>query len=364
MNILFYGPFNYRSKDNESLMLKFRELGHKVYFLSIDEGYLIKDFLEKSGVECYTNKVDATGWTCIWKQFLYLRSFINRHKIDVVFSHLETANFIAVLTRYFVKARIVIVRHHVDEMKLAGADKSFTYRFAYKNAKHIIAVSEKAKQFMVDEEGLNADKISVINLSYDFNLFEKPDETVVQQLKERYPGKLLLLTACRLVKDKRPELSVSLAAELKEKGIPVMMLILGKGPMEDPLKEEVSARNLQDVCEVVGFRENILDYIAASDVLVHPSVLDSSSVIVKEAGLLNKTVIVCNGVGDFDTYIQTGKNGFLVGKETFVEETAKIIDTLVADRELLAATGSGLNADIHRLFDVNKNIAEYNQFLH
>jgi glycosyltransferase involved in cell wall biosynthesis len=52
--------------------------------------------------------------------------------------------------------------------------------------------------------------------------------------------------------------------------------------------------------------------LSAADLIVHPSITEASSSLIKEAGLVNKPVIVCSGVGDFDQYIEHDKNGYLI----------------------------------------------------
>jgi len=46
----------------------------------------------------------------------------------------------------------------------------------------------------------------------------------------------------------------------------------------------------------MGFEKNIFDFIEYSDVLLHPSVSESSSLILKEFGFRKRPVIVCRDV--------------------------------------------------------------------
>ena len=93
-----------------------------------------------------------------------------------------------------------------------------------------------------------------------------------------------------------------------------------------------------------------------SDFIIHPSISESSSIVVKEAGLVNRPCIVCRGVGDFDEYMVHEKNGFLVNQETFVTDTFNIIKSNHQDRLLLNKIGENLNKDVHRLFEVSRII--------
>ena len=107
-----------------------------------------------------------------------------------------------------------------------------------------------------------------------------------------------------------------------------------------------------------GFVSNVLEYIAAGDFFLHPSLLDSSCVAVKEAGLVSKPVIVCKGIGDFEDYIINGKNGFAVNQESFSEEATDIIVKHQKEAEYLKVVGMNLKRDVLGLFSI-ENILPY-----
>jgi glycosyltransferase involved in cell wall biosynthesis len=107
-----------------------------------------------------------------------------------------------------------------------------------------------------------------------------------------------------------------------------------------------------------GFVSNILDYMTAGDFFLHPSLLDSSCVAVKEAGLVRKPVIVCKNIGDFEDYIVFGKNGFTVSQETFSVEAAAIIIKHRNNTAYLKEVGMNLRNDVVRLFSI-ENVLPY-----
>jgi glycosyltransferase involved in cell wall biosynthesis len=362
MNILFFGPFNYRSRDNESLMLKFRDMGHNVFFLTTAAGDLIIPFLEENGIACFKTDITAGGKLGLLKNISKLAGFIRRHKIDLVFSHLETANFIAVLAQYLVRTRVVIVRHHSDLMRLTGADKALSYRLTYRLAREIIAVSGHARQFMMDEEHVAADKIFVINLAYNFDLFDKPVPAAVTKIRKGCKG-LLVLTAGRLVPNKRINLSVNICKRANEESFGFNLIIVGAGPLEQELREQIMAGKLEDICTYAGFRKNIMDYLEACDILLHPSDSESSSVIIKEAGVRRKVIIACKGVGDCDEYIVNGENGYLLDVHNFEAEALEVIRELSNNEPLRRSIGDNLYNTIRERFDIENVIKDYQRFL-
>jgi L-malate glycosyltransferase len=360
-NILFYAPFNQRSRDTESLMLAFRKQGHNVICLSQQEGYLINDFLNANGVTAVSYVIPGprSGWWYYCRHLFFFIRFCWKHDIDVVYSHLEPANFVASIGQFFIRGRTYLCRHHVDEGKLYKFDKDIYYNLTYFFARRIIVVSKRAKEYMIGHEGIPEKKILHINLAYDFNLYEKVDSTQVKQIREKYRADLLLLTACRLTKYKRPQLAIQLVKELRDRGHDVKLVMLGKGEMLEGLHQMIAELGLEGRIFLEGYVSNVLEYMNAADYFIHPSVLDSSCVSVKEAGLVELPSIVCKGIGDFEDYIVDGENGFLVDAEEFVERSVDVISRYSTQKLLLEKIGENLKKSVLELFSVDKVVARY-----
>lgn len=359
--ILFYTPFNHRSRDTESLMLAFNHQGFKVISLTQQEGFLFSDFLTSHGIETYSEIVSGqrSGWLYYFKHLLIFVRFCWKHDIDIVYSHLEPANFVASVGQFFVRANIYITRHHIDEGSLYKFDKSVSYRLTYHLAKKIIVVSRHAKQYMIEKERIPAHKIVPINLGYNFSLYAPPDILEIDRIKHEYPCEVLLVAALRLTEFKRPDVCIETLKQLLKLGINAKLLILGSGEMKGTLQSMIDENGLEGKAFLLGFVSNPLDYISSADFLIHPSILESSCVVVKEAGLVSTPVIVCSGIGDFDEYIEHGKNGFLVDQYKFAMEAASVIRLNKDNRNLLTEMGEKLFNDVHRLFDINNVVHAY-----
>jgi glycosyltransferase involved in cell wall biosynthesis len=343
-------------------MLAFQNQGHRVISLSQQEGYLINDFFSTKGIEThsYTPKGYRSGWWYSFKHLIYFIQFCWKHRIDVVYSHLEPANFVASMGQYFVRAKTYICRHHIDEGMLYNFDKDLSYRITYLLARKIIVVSNHARNYMIDCEGIAPTKILHINLAYDFNLYNWPDEKKVQAIRRHFKAAILLLSACRLTAFKRPDIAIHTLKRLIEQGLDVRLILLGQGEMGEHLKRLIADLGLQDQVFMPGYVNNVIDYMAAADFFIHPSLLDSSCVTVKEAGLAELPVVVCRGIGDFDDFLINSQNGFLVDKEKFVEETAEIISSTYKNKERLRAIGSNLKKSVLERFSVKNVIDDYN----
>ena len=358
--ILFYSPFNQRSRDTESLMLAFHKQGHRIISLSQQEGFLINDFLKSNGIAAHSFVVAGprSGWWYYLRHLIYFIRFCWINNVEVVYSHLEPANFVASIGQYIIRSKVYLCRHHIDEGLLYQFDKDLSYRITYRLAKKIIVVSAHASRYMIENEGIAETKIKHINLAYDFELYPKPELSNVIAIRKQFSCDVLLISACRLTTFKRPEISIQTLKVLIDKGVDAKLVLLGKGELHETLQKLICDLHLNDRVSMPGFVSNVLEYIAAGDFFLHPSLLDSSCVAVKEAGLVSKPVIVCKGIGDFEDYIINGKNGFAVNQESFSEEATDIIVKHQKEAEYLKVVGMNLKRDVLGLFSI-ENILPY-----
>ncbi|HZY78381.1 MAG TPA: glycosyltransferase [Cyclobacteriaceae bacterium] len=352
MNILFYTPVNFRCREIESLTEKFIEEGHKVFFLSQCPRGEFHKSMERLGADIFV--MDKPN---IANRVLSVIQFCRKNKIDVCFSHLEPTNFVSVLAQYFLKTRFIIYRHHINEAKLAGFDGSLAYKLTYRLAKTIICVSRQAKEYMISEENVHASRIFHINLGYNFNLYPLPPAT-----RKSHVG-IQLLSAGRLNKNKRPRLSVELLKKCVDAGLNCSLVVLGVGEEESNLRELARKYNIQDRVTFAGYTHQILDYMAEADILVHPSVTESSCVVVKEAALVGLPVIVCQGVGDFDDYMKNGLNGAVLPQDRFVDEAFLVLQEFSKNPQPFKETAKRLRTEITTRFNIDTVIGQYNKLI-
>ena len=150
---------------------------------------------------------------------------------------------------------------------------------------------------------------------------------------------------------------------LLEKGLDVKMICLGTGKDEAELQQWVKESALEANILFKGRRQEIFDYLVASDVLFHLSATEASNSVVKETGWVERTAVVCENVGDFSDYIIHGENGFLVNKENPLAESVEVLQLLYHDRALLKSAGKGLHDKVVKEFDINNLSKKYDALI-
>jgi glycosyltransferase involved in cell wall biosynthesis len=226
-------------------------------------------------------------------------------------------------------------------------------------AKRIIVPSKTAKSDLIRNEGVKAKKIIVIPYGYDFELYPSPQQNFILKEKDKHKEQIILGVILRLCAAKKVEHTILVLEKLLQSNQSAFLYIVSDGPEKKFLENLVSEKKLNKNIEFVGNTDNVINYLSIIDFLLHPSIAESSNQVIKEAGLVNKPVIVCKGIGDFDEYLVDGYNAFLVNKESFVEETFNIIIENKNYKKKLNLIGENLHKTIINRFSINKAMTIY-----
>ena len=122
---------------------------------------------------------------------------------------------------------------------------------------------------------------------------------------------LILLTIGRFSEAKKLEEVPAICRGIIEAGMNVRWYIIGYGGSDDYIRKEIEAEGMQDRVFLLGKKENPYPYIKACDWYVQPSRYEGKSVVVREAQILCKPVIVTN-YPTAPSQIQHGVDGVIV----------------------------------------------------
>jgi len=365
MNILFYYPDKERADIFSSLMLGFQKQGHRVYLLThAEEGYLHNE-VKKEGVRTFTYTIPKNNSLIFYlKHIIFLISFTKKHKIDIVYSHIQVANFISCIAQYFSPSRFILTRHHTD---CAFVDYNFNERTMDRIinvlGKEFIASSKKVYDQMVNVEHVKKAKVRTIFLAYDFDHMPKPNENAVKEIREKFKAHLLIIQASRLIPEKRNINSIHVITELIKNNFDIKLLLLGEeGTEKIKIEKFIAENNMGANIFMVGYRTDMVNFIAAADLLVHISISEASNSTVKEAAILEKPVIVCHDVGDFDDYIVNNENGIMLSKENTEKELSDVLVEIYLNKKDIQSLGKNLHKTVLEVFSVEKIISQYDQF--
>jgi glycosyltransferase involved in cell wall biosynthesis len=344
-----------------SIALAMNKNGYKTILLTTCKaGDLHKSF-QSYNLETYYYSIPKNSLFII-KQFFFLIRFCRLHNIDYVYSHLQPANFIAVLTQSFISAKLLVCRHHSDYVRLGTSKNArFFDRVIGKLAKNIVAISDRVKREMQEYEGINPNKIIRINNAYDFSLFPPVNKKIKNKIITNYDlmGKdIVLLNVGRMIPLKRQALLLELVYLLKKDGFNIKLLIVGSGQLENELVKITEDYKITNEVVFTNQVNNIRDYMACCDLQVHLSESEASNNVVKEFALLGKPSIVCKNVGDFEDYC-TNKNSYLIKKDFDFVDLKSIVIKAINNKQELKRKGEEIRKKIKSLFSIDTVIPKY-----
>ncbi len=328
MRILIYYSNNKHSVPFETMIFLLQAMGHQVVLLSPFPRGLLHETLEERGIK--TDSIDFPKGNPVryyLRHARHLARYVKSGQFDLVFSHLQPASLMAVLARRFygMKRRLVVFRHH-DWAR--SRNERMGDWLINKWAPQQVVPSESVRQLIIRDEGLSPAKIQTINYCYDFSRYQLTSPEAVQAIQEAYPAKLRVAIVSRHMPEKRHLVAFRAINALIKEGLDIQVLVPDRGPETEKLNAFISANQCAERFHMLGFREDIFDFIAACDVLVHPSISDTSCSVAKEAGLAEKIVIACRDIGAFNEYIFPQENGILIDPQPDKESENQIREAL------------------------------------
>ena len=111
---------------------------------------------------------------------------------------------------------------------------------------------------------------------------------------------LLLLFVGELSHRKNQGFLISCMARLRQKGLPVKLLLLGEGSEREALEKQIAESGLSDRVFLVGNREPVAPYLAAADLYVSASLSEGLPFNVMEAMDAGLPILASNTKGQSD----------------------------------------------------------------
>lgn len=307
---------------------------------------------------------DSSGVLSYLSHIRYLRNYTKKHSIDFILSHLQLCNLIGTISQYFIKAKLIPTRHHIDVTRLVGNKKSlFIDKVINKLAKCIVVLSDTAKNDLVENENVNSSKIKVIPLGYDYDISEKPNESKVSAIRQKYKCDVLLITVSRMEKTKNHKESILCLKRLLDLNVDAKLIFTNR--IEDSIEiyDFIKSLELESQVCFVGYRKDIVNYLATADFLLHPSVSESSNQVVREASMGGTPSLLVQGVGDFDEYIINLENAFVVDRKNIAKNMAEVILRYKDQKILLKKMSNKLREDSEVRFNINQSMQLYSSVM-
>jgi len=262
---------------------------------------------------------------------------IRKHHVDIIHTHLVEPTWIGLTAARLMARGAIITRHHSDSLyRIENPIKRSAYhvleRCAGALADHIIAPSKCVLRILLNREAVPGAKVSVIPHGQDARRFLAVTAANIARVKSELgmEHRPTLVCVSRLCPNKGHVYLFEAFSVLQKEFPGLLLFLVGEGPDRALLESRAEKAGIGRSVRFLGWRDDVLDILAAADVVVQSSLAESFGLAVIEALALGRPV-VCTDTADV--------------REIFVPY-AKIVPTADSDAlaEALRSTLSNLEA--------------------
>lgn len=212
--------------------------------------------------------------------------------------------------------------------------------FCNRSASRIVVPSAEVAELLTERQSVPREKVIILPYGLELHRYRSSSPGAPGRLrsKEGLEDVPVVLSCCRLNREKGLEYLLRAVKELKEGGTSLRLVMLGNGPEEQRLRQLSADLGLEPVVRFAGWRDDAVDWIAAADVVVQPSLCESFCQVLVEALAFRKPVVM-TPVGAAPEIIGNNERGRLVPPRDS-QAIAAAIHELLQQPELGAKLGA------------------------
>lgn len=218
--------------------------------------------------------------------------------------------------------------------RLKGEIKDFQKQY-YDQYDKIVAVSQSTRDIFLEQVPEYADKMEIIQDINDYECIKKMAD-MDEGYTDGFEG-IRILTIGRLASQKGYDIALEACKKLKEAGVSFTWYVLGKGPMEEKIREYIRINDLANEFVLVGVKSNPYPYIKNCDIYVQTSKFEGFGIAIAEARMLDKPVVTTRFDAVYTQMIHR-KNGLVVdmNAEGVYEGIMEIINNEKVRKEIIS----------------------------
>ncbi len=152
-----------------------------------------------------------------------------------------------------------------------------------------------------------------------------------------------LVSVGRLVSVKQPEQTLRVVAILKETFPSVRAIVVGDGPLLEPLKAQAQSLGLVENIEFAGHVDDVERILKRSKIFLLTSRSEGLSIALAEAMSAGAVPVVAR-VGELGDLVRDGVNGWLVTPDAIAEYAERIRTLLDSPADLARCSAAAANA--------------------
>lgn len=287
---------------------------------------------------------------------------VRRGGYDIVHTHLIHADVLGAMSRPMLsrRCRLVSTKHgyeeaYIDEHGLDPAHMranaySIACRLADTQMDATVAISRGLGNLFTKGGLARPDRMRVIHYGFDFGPQPVPEPSVHRL------GSPQLVLVGRLVGFKGHRFALDAMTRVVREVPEAKLVIVGSGPLEEEIRSQVRAAGLEANVELVGYRRDAREFMAASDVVLVPSISEGLGVVFLEAIHAGKPVVAFD-VPAGNEILEDRVSGRLVPAYDSAAYADAIVEVLADERRALELVGAA-DERLRGYFSQHRMIAE------
>ena len=244
-----------------------------------------------------------------------LVSLVRRYRFDLVHAHGQDAAILASWARRFTDFRLVVTRHVLEEPG-DGLRKKLRARLALhalRRAEAPVAVSRAVADHLARLSSIHSEGIRVIRNGVPLERFDpvrlSRGRDLLRNSLGAGPEDPLVLVPAVLRPGKGHDLLLEAVPPVVEAFPATRFAFAGSGELEDTLRDK--AAGFGDTVRFLGHRTDVPELMAASDIVLLPSLAEAFPTVALEAAAAGRA-IVASRVGGVPEVVEEGVTGVLV----------------------------------------------------
>lgn len=220
------------------------------------------------------------------KRIKKVKKIKKEKNIDVAISFMEGANLVNILSKG--KERVITSERNLPSFFYK---QKFKLKFICNKADKVVTLSKLVKKDLVENYGINSEKIVPIYNSCDKKRLLESSTEVDHIIEKLDKNKRYIVTMGRLNYQKGQWHLIKAFKKVKEEIKDVELLILGKGEMENDLKELAQKLGIQKSVKFLGYLKNPHRILNYCDIFVFSSIVEGLGNVLLEALAFDKAII-------------------------------------------------------------------------
>ncbi len=326
-----------------------------IFFMCLKPGGPLADIVKKMGFksECLNVK-NIFGAI---RAYFYLKRFLKQNKIQILHSYLFHSNILSRIIRIHTKIPLIInSQRSTDEWKKWY--HIFLDRYTGFLCDAIICNSLAVYNTMLGREKHKKEKLLYIPSGIDIKQYEFKGIGIDIRDSIGIPHNVpLLINVGNLRKPKGQIFLLKAMKIIKDRGLvspKPKAIIVGEGALRGFLEKGIRNLKIEKDVFLLGFRDDIVHLLGASDIFVLSSLWEGLPVSVMEAMALKKPIIATN-VGGILELIQDNKTGLLVPSANPVA-LADAIERLLNNPQMIPEMGRNAKEFIEKNYTIEKMV--------